>query len=117
MKRDLNLMRQIMLDLEECEEPYIDICTLYQDDDSITDFAKIAYHVRLLEDAGYIETDSPTIMGGYVNYPIKLITNNGYEFIRLTKPQNTWEKIMPLLEKFGKVASIAAIEKYVEKLF
>lgn len=81
MKRDLNLMRQIMLDLEECEEAYIDICTLYQNNDSITDFTKIAYHVRLLENAGYIETDTPTMMGGYVNYPIKLITNDGYEFL------------------------------------
>lgn len=115
MKRDLNLMRQIMLDLENNDDYYTDLNSLYPN--SNKEFLICAaYHLRLLEDAGYIQLGKPTMMGGWVDYPVNLITNQGYEFIRLTQEPTIWEKSLPLIMKGGGIASIQVIQDILKKI-
>lgn len=114
MKRDLNLMRQIMLDLEATDNFSVDLSSLYPKK-SVDEYFNIAWHLRLLADAEYIVLGTP-IMMGYPNYPITFITNKGYEFIRLTKDPTIWERLLPYLVKAGGIASVSIIQKAIEKL-
>lgn len=114
MKRDLDLMRQIMLDLEGSDDYHTDIASLYPDKDSEA-MLRITWHLRLLEDAGYVVLGPPCLCG-YPNYPVELITNNGYEFIRLTQDKTAWEKARDKIIELGAIASTPLLQKIIEKL-
>lgn len=114
MKRDLNLMRQIMLDLEATDNFLVDLSSLYPNK-SDEEYFNLAWHLRLSADAEYIVLGSPTMMG-FPNYSISFITNKGYEFIRLTKDPTIWERLLSYFVKFGGVASVTAIQEAVKKL-
>ena len=114
MKRDLDLMRQIMLDLEASDDYHTDIASLYPAKDHAA-MLRIVWHFRLLEDAGYVVLGTPCLCG-YPNYPVEFITNNGYEFIRLTQDKTVWEKARSKIVEFGAITSVPLIQKIIEKL-
>ena len=115
MVRDLNLMRQIMLDLEKYPEPMTSLSALYPNETDENAANIKLWHLKLLEDAGYIKLGDITI-GCYPDCQIDMITNDGYEFIRLTKEESIWKKLYPLFLKGGGIASTTVIQKLVEKL-
>lgn len=115
MKRDLDLMRQIMLDLEANTSYIIDSLSLYPVNDREYQ-TKIYFHLRLLEDAGYIKLGDVAMMGGFPNVKIVFITNAGYDFLRLTRDDKLWKLAHPLILKAGAIASITAIEQIITNL-
>lgn len=54
MKRDINLMRQIMLDLEALPCIHTNISEIWLDR-NLDDYQTIALHVKLLADSNYLE--------------------------------------------------------------
>lgn len=115
MKRDLDLMRQIMLDLEATTSYIIDSFSLYSVNNREYQ-TKIYFHLRLLEDAGYIKLGDVTMMCGFPTVQIVFITNAGYDFIRLTRDDTKWTLAKPLILKAGAIASITAIQQIVTNL-
>jgi DNA-binding transcriptional ArsR family regulator len=78
MKRDMDLIRRILMDIEESPE-----ATGYQWLDlSIEGHSpeEVSYHVKLLDEAGLIEAEDLTDTAGFDVRP-KRLTWSGHEFI------------------------------------
>ena len=103
MKRDFNLMRQIMLDLEKL--PYIqnDISDIWKDR-TPEEYQRISLRVQLLADSKYIVLGSCLLGCGFENFYIQRITNDGYTFLDYARNDTVWQKLYP---KFAKLGSIA----------
>ncbi len=104
MKRDLDLMRQILFDAEASKASTFKSSG---NDDSDDDTNKMEYHTYLLEDLGFVKRYSQEKYGN-----IYRITDSGNNFIMLSRNEETWENakkeglgimslIMELLIKWG----------------
>lgn len=91
MKRDMDLARQILMDVEECKE-----CTGHgwvqlNIDGRSKD--EIAYHVMLLHEAGLIEARDVIHSGpdGFNWFP-KRLTWAGHEFLDAAREEGLWQR-------------------------
>lgn len=103
MKRNPDLMRSIMLELEKL--PYLqnNISALFPDK-TLEEYRIIAMHIKLLEDNGYLQLGKCLLGYRYENWYISRITDNGYIFIDCIRSDSIWEKIKPQLEAVGSFA-------------
>lgn len=104
MKRDLNLLRNIMLKLEERPILQDNISSIFKNKTE-EEYVQISDHIKLLEDLGYLELGSCLI--GVIpafDYCIVRITNDGYTFIENIRDKNIWEKIKPKILLSGNLA-------------
>lgn len=102
MKRDLDLMRNIMITLEntDCMD---NISSLFPNK-TPNDYFKIAYHIKLLEDNNYLELGDCLLGYGFENWYIKRITNDGHNFIEASRNEGTWNtKVKPAIIKCGQL--------------
>lgn len=86
MKRDVDLCRQLLLDIENHGSD----CSLsaLRPESAAEAEERICYHLRLLIDAGFVkEVDRTT--GGV---PCVRLTNNGQEFIELVRGDARWRE-------------------------
>lgn len=86
MKRDLNIVRQILLNLEADLEP----------DDGIEDARAVLKHMLLIEQAGLID--------GHV------ITWAGHDFLENVRDDTRWKKIKKYLKDNVKPVTIEAVK-------
>jgi hypothetical protein len=91
MKRDMDLCRTILVELEKREQPtgWIDLLI----DDHPAD--EVSNHVRLLAEADLIEAQDLTTYGGSVWKP-KRLTWAGHEFLHAAKNDGVWRKAVSL---------------------
>jgi hypothetical protein len=102
MKRDMDLIRQILLVIEAHPEPYSWDVSL-----DIPGYSEkeICYYVRLLEEAGLIEARIMTAMGGVFQCAVNSLTWAGHEFLEASRDDNRWEKVKRLVvEKTGSLS-------------
>ena len=89
MKRDMELIRKILLHVEAIPTPYnfnlVDVPGHEQEE--------ISYHVKLLGDAGYMEVHDLLAFGpnGY-RYAPKALTNAGHDLLDSMRDRSIWEK-------------------------
>lgn len=102
MKRDMDLARKILFEIEKCEDPWgpnkVQI-EGYDDQD-------VSYHIKLLNQAGLIEAQdvSSTGPGGF-SWWAGSLTWEGHEFIEAARDENRWAKTKKfVLEKGGGLA-------------
>src|SRR5260221_12779162 len=97
MKRDLDLIRRILLALEEENSEL-----LTPDNQEL-----VCHHVQLLVDAGYVEGrvrwDRESNPRGYV---VQRITMNGYDYLDSVRDPKVWNETKSVLEKFGGAAAL-----------
>lgn len=96
MKRDFDLIRDILLDVEENaklnEWYYSDLGK----DDNV-----VLYHYRLLSEAGFVNMKDMTTKSGD-DYRITGITYSGHEFLDQIRQKTVWEKTKKItIEKVG----------------
>jgi Hypothetical protein (DUF2513) len=98
MKRDLDLIRSLMLELEEKLQPgesityeanYGDSQGMYQ-----------VEHVRLLIDSDFIEVIDASHMGG-LSYVVTRITNPGHDFLDAMRSESVWNSVKAKAAKVG----------------
>lgn len=86
MKRDLDLLRQLLIDIEnqgaECAPSVLRTPLNEQTDD------RIRYHVRQLIDAGLVKEVERTMNGA----PCVRITHAGHELIELSQSEAQWQE-------------------------
>lgn len=101
MKRDMDLIRLILLAIEAHPELYSWDVAL-----DIPGYSKkeIVYQVKLLSEAGLIEARIiPS--GGYSDYRVNSLTWAGHEFLEASRDDNRWEKVKRLvMEKTGSIS-------------
>ena len=103
MVRDLNLMRQIMLDLEKRQHIHDNISALWPNK-TIEEYEAIAEHVLLLQDNNYLLLGSCLLGNGFEDWYIARITNDGYTFLDCVRPKSVWQKLLSLLQSTGTIS-------------
>lgn len=107
MKRDLDLIRRILLALED-EKP-----------ESLTGENQelVSYHVQLLLDAEYVKGtvvwDREAKPHGYV---VERITMNGYDYLDSVRDPKVWKETRSLLEKVGGSATLEVVKDVSAKV-
>lgn len=97
MKRDMELIRQILLKAEalefEDDEPYERYWARTPDE---------AYQIALLKDAGLVDADIDTIAGGIpCGATIIRLTWSGHEFLDYSRDNKIWKMAMKHVIKPG----------------
>lgn len=117
MTRDLELIKQILLKLEEresCSPEEIEIDGYEAD--------AIAFNCILLQEAGFITGEMNDERGGgelIAAWPAR-ITWNGFEFLDLSRNKDAWNKTKGFLKEKGASVSISlfteVLKFYVKEL-
>ena len=96
MKRDMDLVRKILLELEDT--PY----GLGGFDLELEGYSpdQISYHVMLLNEAELIEANDLSTFGGPKWTP-KRLTWAGHEFIEASRDESRWEKAKNIMKEKG----------------
>ncbi len=100
MKRNLDLIRNILLRIETNEKN----ATLSSSDfaDLEPDQNIVDYHLYLLADAGYIDADEVNTIGHYYpQYLVKWLTNDGCDYVDSIRSASIWEKTKEKLASVG----------------
>ena len=96
MKRDPDLIRQLLLEAERQEEPFETDGLAFEGSDP----AHIAYHAALLADAGFIEGADASTMGR-PNFIVRRMTSEGHDFLETIRDSATWQAICERLDAAG----------------
>ena len=111
MKRDLNLVRRILLDIEA--SPPGELIGEFNYDGRSK--AEILEHVQLLLDANFI--DGQMVLGN-MGQPedcvVMRMTWAGQEFLAKAKNETVWKKVMAQAEEKGMSTSMAVINGLLE---
>lgn len=96
MKRDMDLARRILLEVERHPKPNEHIQLQIEGRSQ----EEVAYHVKLLYEAGLIEAFKSSVMGRFDWQPISL-TWNGHEFLDAARDDQRWTKTKALIVNKG----------------
>jgi len=96
MKRDMDLVRLILLKIEE--QPYTGAWVELDINDYLPE--EITYHVLLLVEANLIEADDVSSMSS-IDWKPKRLTWQGHEFIEAARDDNRWNQAKTTMAKFG----------------
>lgn len=105
MKRDMNLVREILLQIENSTNPTIRNIRTPKGNSS----DEVYYHLDLLNDAGLIEARFVKSFSGKSLRSVRL-TWNGHEFLEAIRPDRVWKQVMERLKEFGDSAPIEIIK-------
>jgi hypothetical protein len=107
MKRDWDTIREILIATENLE-PNKNIGLSDFDDERAF---SIAYHVKLLDEAGIISaTLSQTLGTQPMQFYINRLTWEGHEFLDSIKSKSTWDKTKSLISEKGGAMSFDVIK-------
>jgi hypothetical protein len=99
MKRDMDLIRTIMLELERRSEPTLNLTEMtiegYADD-------VVLEHLILLDEAGFIGMNVEYFLGGETpQFVVHRITWAGHEFLAAVRSDKIWAKATRVLTTAG----------------
>ena len=99
MKRDIELERKILFEIEEKYQPgHIKIR-----DFSVDGYSRelVAEHCRLLFEQGLISDYSPLDdgRGELISFTISDLTAHGYDFLEMIRKESDWKKIIKKVEE------------------
>jgi hypothetical protein len=111
MKRDLELIRKILLTLEDGAQPK-----------SLADESpeRIGYHIQLLLDEHYVE--GTVIWDGVgeartpITYFVRRITNAGHDYLDSVRDPRVWNETKTVLEKVGGGATLEVVKDVAAKV-
>ena len=105
MKRDMDLIRDLLLEIEGGRKSFIMLPKSHaaalgiSEEDALEDeqAAALEYHLGLLEDAGF--TEFRRTSGGY--WYTETLSWSGHEFLDNIRPQDIWDKAKDGAEHMG----------------
>lgn len=91
MKRDMGLMRLLLLKLEELDEDGQSIYHYRSDDIQIDGYtwAQVNYHYELAEEAGLVDMGGSGVMNGIL---FRRLTWAGHDFVDAVRDEDIWNK-------------------------
>jgi hypothetical protein len=94
MKRDMDLIRELLLKLEDLSKPPSQTVLLFAGDPRLTaegfTHEQIDYHLSLLREVRFIECPGSQPAGGGVNF--RRLTWDGHDFLDSVRDPKIWEK-------------------------
>lgn len=112
MKRDMDLCRRILLELEGIDFGPGLIELSYDDVEQNIVF----YHVKLLDEAGLIEAVDLSKVSRS-RWRVKSLTWAGHDFLEAIEDEGNWEKAKSFIKESGKVITIETLKEAVKVLF
>lgn len=106
MKRDMELIRKILLKVEESPTAYAPAIKF--DDYTVT---QVRYHSKLLIDAGLVEghvTPQSNEDAPFTN--ITMLTWAGHEFLDAARDDTRWKKAMTIVGEKGGAVTIGVLQ-------
>lgn len=102
LKRNLDLIRDIMLYLEENIDPNKPLFPVSKLEDLESDSGILNEHIKQLVENGFIETTKPIYMQGFTIFmDIQRITSNGHDFLDALRDDSVWNKTKEAVQKAG----------------
>lgn len=96
MKRDMELIRKVMLAAEKTKEPNEVIDPKFEGHNE----TEISYHIALLDDAGLLHGQDRSAIGVY-RWSAGALTWAGHEFVEAVKDENVWKEALAITAKSG----------------
>jgi repressor of nif and glnA expression len=93
MKRDLDLVRKILMEIEKKEES---MGWIIPEIESYSE-NEIFYHIKILEEAGFIEAKDLSTLGTFEWAAINL-TWEGHEFLDASRNETIWKKSKSIIQ-------------------
>lgn len=112
MKRDMDLVRKILVAIEEYPEPRGGVPLTfegYSDQD-------VSYHVKLLAEHGLIEAIDCSTRGEF-EWIAKSLVWDGHDFIEAIRDDTRWSKAKKWVADTGKVLTLESLKLAVKALF
>ena len=110
MKRDIDLIRNILLRLEGLETPreWLDPDNFEGYDDGI-----ISYHFEILGEAGLIKAENNTTIGVPIkfNWRAMRLTWAGHDFLEAMRGDTRWKKVKDFVKNYSGMISIELTKK------
>lgn len=98
MKRDNDLLRALLLEIEASEDWHFPDPGAIGDDD---EFGRRSYHCELLGDAGYLCSVGVTWR----------LTNSGHDFLEAMRDEGIWKKTKDAVAQTGGNATLGIIKQ------
>lgn len=96
MKRDMELIRMVMLAAEKTKEPNELIDPKFEGHNEI----EISYHIALLDDAGLLHGQDRSAIGVF-RWSAGALTWAGHEFVEAIKDEKVWKEALAITAKSG----------------
>ena len=109
MKRDLDLLRNMMLRIEELDSSKHKI-TSASFEDLCDNASAISLHIELLNDIGYIEIAHEVYIGSFKDFIIGRLTFDGYDYLDAVRNQSIWDKTKEKLQAIGGSATLDIVK-------
>lgn len=109
MKRDFELIKEILLQIENHHNPR-DWIDLFIENFSST---QISYHTKLLSEAGLIEAKDLSTKDGFSWVPVSL-TWKGHDFLDNARNDTIWKKTLKLVKEKGGSVSFNVFQNLLQ---
>ena len=91
MKRDMELIRMVMLEAEKSEDPYELIDPKIEGHNEL----EISYHIALLDDAGLLHGRDRSAIGVF-RWSAGPLTWAGHEFVDAVRDESVWKEALAI---------------------
>jgi hypothetical protein len=112
MKRDFDLIRKILLNVEENHDGGIEIIETFEDYDNLT----LMFHYELLIDIGLLKGSVLRVNTGEGHCICKGLTWFGYDYLAKIKDETVWKKTKKTIREQGVEFTIEIISRIATKL-
>ncbi|MCB5725314.1 DUF2513 domain-containing protein [Mitsuokella jalaludinii] len=111
MKRDLDLLRNMLLKMESLDSSHGTV-RLYTFKDLCDDEAVLSLHIHLLLDAGFIEaTDIVHLDDAVDDFLITRITFDGYDYLDSIRNDSIWNEVKQKISSVGGSVSLDIVKE------
>jgi len=98
MKRDMDLVRKILLEIEKLHISY-DLLNLSIDD---YDMYTVAYHCQIMYEHGFLSSYKPiSVNGGISGFRVGGLTWEGNDFLEKIRDNSVWHKTKETIKEKG----------------
>jgi Hypothetical protein (DUF2513) len=103
MKRDMNLVRDLLLKLEAWPQRGQSIAMIEPHDERLavpeTTVDEIAYHLRLIREQGFLDSPGSQPLSGGITF--RGLTWEGHDFLDTVRDDRVWKKTMADAQAVG----------------
>jgi hypothetical protein len=110
LKRDLNLVRKILLEIEKKEEPMGWIIPEIE----VYSKSEICYHIKILAEADYIDACDNSTPTSF-EWAAKNLTWEGHEFLDASRNETIWKKAKSIIQEKMGTASFDVLKSLLVK--
>ena len=106
MKRDMEFVRRILVEVADSREPLS--AALFVDERH--DFQDVAYHFRIMEDAGLLDASMQYADGGVRAASANSLSREGQDFLSAVSNKGVWSRVMLKVAKRAGDATFSVVK-------